>query len=84
MSLEGLEKTFRIFANDLTIARATPIFKSGDEKEMGNCGPISVLPYFSKILERIMYHRFLKYLTTNETRYKKNLVLEKNTQLNMH
>ena len=71
MSPEGLEKTFRIFANDLTIARATPIFKSGDEKEMGNCGPISVLPYFSKILERIMYHRFLKYLTTNETRYKK-------------
>ena len=44
-----------IFPDDLKIARVTPIFKAGDESEMGNYRPISVLPCFSKILERIMH-----------------------------
>ena len=55
-----------IFLEDLKIARITPIFEAGDESKMGNYRPISVLPCFSKILERIMYNKLFKYLTTNE------------------
>ena len=55
-----------IFPDDLKISLVTPIFKAGDESEMGNYKPISVLPCFSKALERIMYNRLFKYLTTDE------------------
>ena len=60
-----------IFPDDLKIARVTPVFKAGKENEVGNYRPISILPCFSKILERIMYNRLFKYLTTNEILYKK-------------
>ena len=60
-----------IFPDDLKIARVTPVFKAGNENEVGNYRPISILPCFSKILERIMYNRLFKYLTTNEILYKK-------------
>ena len=43
-----------IFPNDLKIGRVTPIFKAGENSEMGNYSrPISVLLCFSKTLERI-------------------------------
>ena len=54
-----------IFPDDLKIARVIPIFKAGDESEIGNYRPISVLSCFSKILERIMYNRIFRYLTAN-------------------
>ena len=42
-----------IFPEEMKIARITPICKGGG-KENVNYRPISVLPCFSKILERIM------------------------------
>ena len=60
-----------IFPDKLTIVRVTPLFKGGGNYELGNCRPISVLPCFSKILEKIMYNRFYKYLTDNSILYKK-------------
>ena len=60
-----------IFPDDLKIAPVSSIFKAGSENEMGNYRPISVLPCFSKIIERIMYNRLFKYLTANEIFYKK-------------
>ena len=60
-----------IFPDDIKIARITPVFKAGNENKVGNYRPISILPCFSKILERIMYNRLFKYLTTNEILYKK-------------
>ena len=51
----SLEK--RIFPDELKIARVTPIYKTGDENDCGNYRPISVLPCFSKMRERIMYKR---------------------------
>ena len=47
----SLEK--RIFPDDLKIAKVTPVFKGGDCSKLRNYRSISVLPCFSKILERI-------------------------------
>ena len=47
----------------------TPIFTSSDEYLLTNYRPISYLPYFSKILERIMYNRVHEFLTENKILY---------------
>ena len=62
-----------IFPDKLKIARVTPLFKGGENYELGNYRPISVLPCFSKILEKIIYNRLYKYLTDNSMLYKKQL-----------
>ena len=54
-----------IFPEEMKIARITPIYKSGDKENVVNCRPISVLPCFSKILERIMYNRLYLHSTEN-------------------
>ena len=51
------------FPEDLKIAPVTPIYRADDVNEIGNYRPISVLPCFSKVLERIMYNQLFKYLT---------------------
>ena len=51
-----------IVPNELKIARVVPIFKSCDKALFSNYRPISVLPCFSKILERIIYNRIINYL----------------------
>ena len=45
-----------IFPSDLKIAKVKPIFKADNNTELSNYRPISVLPSFSKILERVMYN----------------------------
>ena len=54
-----------IFAENMKIAKVTPIFKSGKKELLTNYRPISVLSCFSKILERIMYNRAYNYLNDN-------------------
>ena len=51
-----------VVPRELKIARVVPIFKSGDQTLFTNYRPISVLPCFSKFLERIIYNRILLYL----------------------
>ena len=60
-----------IFPDELKIASVTPIFRRGENWNLGNYRPISVLPCFSKILERIMHNCLYKYLTDNNILYKK-------------
>ncbi len=38
---------------NLKVAKVVPIFKTGDNKEVGNYRPISIFPCFSKLLERL-------------------------------
>ena len=54
-----------IFPTRLKYATIKPIFKNGDKKNVANCRPISILPSFSKILEKIMYIRLMNHLETN-------------------
>ena len=52
-----------VFPDLLKIAIISPVFKTGDTAGISNYCPISVLPCFSKILERVMYNHLYKYLT---------------------
>ena len=52
-----------VFPDLMKIAIVSPVFKTGDTADISNYRPISVLPYFSKILERVMYDLLYKYLT---------------------
>ena len=60
-----------IFPDKLKIAKLSPIFKNGKKYLLTNYRPISVVPRFSKILERIMYDRLYSYLTENKILFKK-------------
>ena len=55
------------FSNKLKIAKVIPLYKI----LINNYRPISVLPVFSKILERLMYKRLLDFLNKNEILVKK-------------
>ena len=66
-----------IFPDKLKIARVTPIFKSGEKRFINNYRPISVLPCFSKILERIMYNRLYSFLVSNNILYEKQFGFQK-------
>ena len=59
------------FPDQLKIAKVTPLFKKGDNASMDNYRPISVLPCFSKILERIIYNRFYTFFIENDILYEK-------------
>ena len=54
-----------VFPDQLKTARITPIFKGGDENQLTNYRPISILSCFSKLLERIIYNRLDDYFTLN-------------------
>jgi hypothetical protein len=54
-----------IFPTRLKYATIKPILKNRDKKNVANYRPISKLPSFSKILEKIMYIRLMNHLKTN-------------------
>ena len=60
-----------IFPGNLKIAKVAPIFEKDEEFLLTDYRPISVLPCFSKLLERIMYNRFFKYFSENSILYEK-------------
>ena len=49
--------------DQMKISRVIPLFKSGIKSRFCNYIPISILPAFSKILERAFYNRLYNYLT---------------------
>ena len=58
-----------VFPNELKVARVVPLFKSGDPMIFSNYRPVSVLPVFSKILERLMYNRLLSFINKHKLLY---------------
>ena len=57
------------FPDSMKIAKVIPLFKSGDKMKINNYRPISVLPVFSKLLERIMYNRILEFIENYDILY---------------
>jgi hypothetical protein len=47
------------------ISKIRPILKGEDESNISNYRPISILPVFSKILEKIMFKRLNSFIEKN-------------------
>ena len=52
-----------IVPSKLRIAKVIPLYKTKDPALFSNYRPISLLPFFSKVLERLMYNRLYNFLT---------------------
>jgi hypothetical protein len=50
-----------IYPSRLKYSEITPIHKKGDETDMSNYRPISLLPTFSKIHEKVIYKQLLSH-----------------------
>ena len=50
-----------VVPEQLKIAKVIPIYKKEDVEVFSNYRPVSVLPCFSKILERLMFNRCMDY-----------------------
>ena len=53
------------FSVSMKISRIVPIFKAGDKNTLDNYRPISILPQFSKVLEKLFENRLLNYVEKN-------------------
>ena len=51
-----------VFPNKMKIAKVIPLYKSGEKNIFTNYRPISLLPQFSKILEKLYNNRLDKFL----------------------
>ena len=53
------------FLSILKIGKITPIFKKDDEQLLENYRPISTLPIFGKIFEKLIYSRLYGFFASN-------------------
>ena len=54
-----------IFPNCLKTAKVVTEYKSGNIDDPSNYRPISILSYFSKILEKVLKSRYTDFMETN-------------------
>ena len=66
-----------IFPVQLKIANVVPIYKTGNEHVFSNFRPVSVLPVFSKLLEKLMYNQLMDFITRNKLLYKHQFGFQK-------
>ncbi|KAG8244467.1 hypothetical protein J6590_108270 [Homalodisca vitripennis] len=55
-----------VFPEKFKLARVIPIFKKGNLEDVKCYRPVSLLPVFSKILEKVVFNQFYKYLESNK------------------
>ena len=75
----NLSSSSGIFSDSLKIGKVTPIYKAGDSSDLSNYRPISVLPCFSKIIERVIYNRVYTYLQKTKILYYKQFGFKQGT-----
>lgn len=58
-----------IFPTELKIAKVIPLYKNNDATLINNYRPVSILPLFSKIFEKIMYARLMSFINKHNLLY---------------
>ena len=69
---------FGIFPDILKIGKITPIHKKGDFQLFDNYRPISVIPIFAKIFEKVIYTRLYNFFTSTNAIYENQFGFRKN------
>ena len=59
-----------IVPNNMKVAKVVPIFKTGEANLFNNYRPISLLPAFSKILEKIVARKLMSFLENTKQLYR--------------
>ena len=54
-----------VFPDLMKYSKVIPLFKSGDKSDTGNYRPISILPAFSKIFEKLILKQLLRHFNLN-------------------
>jgi len=72
-----------VVPTELKSAYITPLFKGGDPMVIKNYRPVSVLPVFSKIFERLMYNRLVSYIEKYNILYECQFGFKKNHSTEM-
>ena len=60
----------RVYPTELKKAKVIPLYKCENPMLLNNCRPVSVLPVFSKILERLNNNRFISFINKHNLLYK--------------
>ena len=55
-----------VVPSDFKIANIEPLFKKGSQSSLCNYRPISLISVFSKLLEKLVYNRLIKFLEKNK------------------
>jgi hypothetical protein len=71
------------FPDSMKIARVIPLYKSGNDNLITNYRPISILPVFSKLFERLMYNRLMDFIMSNDILYKYQFGFRRNYSTTM-
>ena len=59
--------TTGIFPDKLKYAKVVPIYEKGENTQLCNYRPISLLPVISKVIEKIMYSQLDNFFKTHKT-----------------
>jgi len=73
-----------VFPERLKYAIIKPVYKKGDKLLTANYRPISLLTFFSKILEKLIYSKLYKHICTNNILVKEQYGLELIGPLRLH
>ena len=66
------------FPEILKVGKISPIFKKGNPQLLDNYRPVSIIPIFAKIFEKIIYSRLYSFLTAMNVIYDKQFGFRKN------
>ena len=66
------------FPKVLKIGKITPIYKKDNPQELRNYRPVSVLPIFGKIFEKVIYSRLYSFMTSMNVIYDNQFGFRKN------
>ena len=67
-----------VFPESLKIAKVIPVFKADDPTLFSYYRPISILPAFSKLFEKVMYNRLINFLNLHNILYSKQFGFRNN------
>ena len=76
--ITNLSFTEGVFPAELTIAQILPLYKNNDPMLFNNYRPISILPFFSKLFERLMYNRLIDFIEKHQLLYQYQFGFHKN------